>query len=171
MDDLLIPGHLLEKWAEEAVTKGRARGWLSSKIHDYLIENLKEDTVFQIDGQTYKPKKYAEMVARTALREAQTKATLESCRQYENDLVEVSIHPTDCEICRVFEGRIFSISGTHPTYPKLEKKPPFHLGCRHSILPTSEAAIEVRNEYGESDLRRQIREARGREAEEARKTK
>jgi hypothetical protein len=101
--------------------------------------------------------------------EAQTKASLESCRQYENDLVQVSIHQTDCEICMEFENRIFSISGKHPIYPKLVKKPPFHLGCRHCILPTSEAGIALKKERGESDLARQIRKDRERKAAEAKK--
>ena len=171
MDSLLVPRHLLEKWANKAVAEGQASKQLSSRIHHYLMANLKEDAAIQIDGHTYKSKKYADLIALTAMREAQTKATLESCRRYENDLVEVSIHPTDCEVCRAFEGRIFSISGTHPTYPKLEKKPPFHPGCRHSILPTSEEAIEMTKYRGESALRRQIREDRERKETEAKKAK
>jgi len=79
-----------------------------------------------------------------SLRETQTKATLDLCRKYENDLVQVSSHGTDCEVCKEFEGKVYSISGTHPLYPKLERKPPFCPGCRHSILPTSEEEIEVR---------------------------
>jgi hypothetical protein len=106
------------------------------------------------------------------LRKVQTKATFDSCRELENDLVEVSIHPTDCEICMKYEGRIFSISGKHPIYPKLVNMPPFHPDCRHSILPTSEEAIEVvtrmRGTY-ESTLARQIREERERKKAEAKR--
>lgn len=62
------------------------------------------------------------------------------------DLVEVSSHNTDCDICKEFEGKVYSISGKHKEYPKLERKPPFHPGCRHYITPTSEDIINFRKE-------------------------
>jgi len=91
--------------------------------------------------------KYAKMVARTEIRKAQTDATLDLCRQYENDLVEVSDHGCDCDECEQYEGNIYSVSGTHPKYPPLGETPPYHPSCKHSLLPTSEEAVSIRSQY------------------------
>ena len=77
----------------------------------------------------------------------QTGATLDLCRQYENDLVEVSDHSCDCEECEEYEGNIYSISGTHAKYPALGDSPPFHPNCKHSLHPTSEEAVWARSEF------------------------
>ncbi len=138
---------LFSLWGKEAVQKGETRGWLKKKIVEYLNGLVQGDKLIEINGQAYRVREFAEIAARTKLREAQTKATLKSCREYKNDLVEVSHHGTTCEICKEFEGKIFSISGKHLKYPKLKKMPPFHLACGHSISPTSEVAIEARKKY------------------------
>lgn len=135
----------ITKWARQAVIGGQPRQKLSKRVHEYLRETLKVDDFIEIGGQPYRIRKFAEIVARTYLAEAQTEATLKLCQKYENDLVEVDQHSTDCDICKEFEGKIYSISGTHTRYPKLEKAPPFHPICRHSITPTSEEAIKVRD--------------------------
>lgn len=110
----------------------------------------------------YRMSKYTELVGRTTMREAQTKATLDACAQYENDLVRVSDHGCDCDECEPYEGKTYSISGRSADYPMLEDEPPFHPNCKHFLSPTSEEQRELRRERGESDLERRIREARER---------
>ena len=92
-------------------------------------------------------KKYADLVAKTRLRTVQTKSVLNSCKEYENDLVEVSAHGTDCTICIIYEGGIYSLSGKHTTYPYLDSYPPWHPRCQHHIRPTSEVALEARQQH------------------------
>jgi len=82
------------------------------------------------------------------LRQKQSKAVKKICREMDNDLVEISSHGTECEICKPYEGKVFSISGKHPIYPKLKKWPPFCQNCGHSASPTSDIAIEARKIYG-----------------------
>jgi hypothetical protein len=91
---------------------------------------------------------YAEMVARTTLAEAQTRATLDECALYEEDLVKVSIHGTVCDICKESEGNIYSLSGNDPEYPMLDEPCPFHPNCQHGLLPTSIEEIRVREREG-----------------------
>jgi hypothetical protein len=139
----------LDDLAREAVKRELSRAALMRLIRDRLEVLVADEDFIEIVGKDgvrrmYNLGKYAKMVARTTLREAQTQATIDSCGVYENDLVEVSSHGTDCVICLPFEGQIYSISGTHPTYPKLEEWTPFHPNCAHSILPTSEAERNVR---------------------------
>ena len=137
----------LDAIALEALMKEKSRGWLAKQIADFLRALLEADEFIEINGRTYKMSKYAKMVARTELRNVQTDATLDLCRQYENDLVQWSDHSTECEICEGYEGNIYSISGTHPNYPPLDESPPAHPNCKHSLLPTSEEAIQARSQH------------------------
>jgi len=135
------------EWARQAVIEGQPRQKLSKRVYDFFKEVIGNYTSIEISGTVYRMREYADLVARTTLRQAQTKGVLDSCKQYDNDLVEISSHTTDCNICKEFEGKVYSISGRHKTYPKLEKTPPFHLGCEHSISPTSEIALEARERW------------------------
>ena len=149
----------LGKKAAEAVATEQSRGWLSGQVRDYLFGMLEDDEFIEINGRMYRMKKYAELVARTTMREAQTAATLDLCREYENDLVIISDHGCDCDLCEQYEGKTYSISGRSMKHPMLPDSPPFHPNCKHSMLPTSEDAEELRKEYGESTMRRTIKEA------------
>jgi len=140
---------IMDELATMAVKKELSRAALMKAIRDRLTQVTGDENFIEIVGKDgvkrmYNLGKYAKMVARTTLREAQTRATIDTCGVYENDLVEVSSHGTQCDICLPFEGQVYSISGTHPTYPKLEERTPFHPNCLHSILPTSEAERNVR---------------------------
>ena len=135
------------RMGQEAVRTEKSRGWLQKQIYDHLKGLIGDDDFIEINGRHYNVRKYSKMVARTSLRQAQTEATLDLCRKYNNDLVRWSDHATDCAVCDVYEGNVYSISGTHPTYPKLEAKPPIHPNCKHSLLPTSDVAREVRKEF------------------------
>jgi hypothetical protein len=132
----------------EAVRLELSRGALKKAIMDRLRELVGDENFIQIGERMYNLKSYAEMVARTTLAEAQTQATLDQCALYENDLVKVSVHGTICDICKEYEGNIYSLSGNDPDYPMLDESCPFHPNCQHGLLPTSEAAISVMEREG-----------------------
>lgn len=137
----------INRMAAKAVREDQSRKALTSKIKSYLSDLVDNDEWIEIGNRMYRMTTYAEMLGRTVLREAQTKATLDVCQQYDNDLVQVSDHQTQCEECQEYEGEIYSISGTHPVYPELTAEPPYHPNCEHSLLPTSDIAIETEREY------------------------
>jgi hypothetical protein len=137
----------LDALAEEAVRQQQARSTLSAKLKDFFRTFVEDDAFIQIGNRMYRMSKYAEMVARTTLREAQTAATKDLCNQYENDLVQWSDHGTVCDECGEYEGKIYSLSGHHPTYPLIEAEPPLHPNCMHSLLPTSDIALEARERF------------------------
>jgi hypothetical protein len=139
----------IDDLARKAVKKEMARGALQKQIMDTLEEDILDGNFITIVGKagvsrTYNIRKYAKMVARTTLRDAQTAATIDNCKRYENDLVAVSSHGTDCAICAEYEGNIYSISGNDSKYPALDESPPFHPNCMHVITPTSEEEVYVR---------------------------
>jgi len=131
----------VEAMAKKAVQTEASRGELSRTVRDYLRDQIGQGEFLEIKGRSYKMNKYAELVGRTTMRDAQTAATLDLCHQYENDLVQVSSHGTVCEICAQYEGKVYSISGKTPGYPILDARTPFHPNCEHSLLPTSLEAI------------------------------
>jgi len=136
-----------EKYGHEAVLQMKSRGWLAARIREYLASRISEGGFIEVKGRYYNASKYAKMVARTEMARAQTEATLEVCREYGNDLVEVSDHATDCEVCQEYEGNVYSISGSHPSYPPLQDSPPYHPNCKHRLLPASEEAIAIRERF------------------------
>ena len=128
---------------EVAVIEEISRGTLSKKIFDYLLDQITDEGFIEINGKFWNPRKYAKLVARTELRKAQTEATKDLCRQYENDLIQVSDHGTVCDVCKEIEGNIYSLSGKDPDYPMMPMDFPPHPQCEHNITPTSREAIEV----------------------------
>jgi hypothetical protein len=88
-------------------------------------------------GRRWRLDSYAEMVARTTTREAASVATLNTCREFGLDLVQISQHYPTCPLCAVIQGRAYSISGEDKRYPRYtdEVRIPKHPHCRHSVHP------------------------------------
>lgn len=131
----------------DALEEGKSRAYASTKIHQYLSTQLSGGNFIAIRGRNYNLQSYSKMIARTRLREAQTEAVKRTCAQYENDLVQVSEHGDPCDDCAAVEGKIYSLSGRHPTYPLFDISIPMHPNCEHDISPTSETAIGLREAY------------------------
>jgi len=132
----------------ETLRKGGTRGEASKIIREYFREQFGEAKFININGRNYNLRKYADGVAKTRLRVVQTDAVLNSCKEYENDLVQVSDHGTSTPICIPYEGNVYSLSGKHPVYPYLDAYTPFHFRCQHNIMPTSEVVLEAREIWG-----------------------
>lgn len=129
---------------DDAIRAGESRGYAKRLITDHIKSEVGEGKFIQIRGRNYNMSSYADMVAKTRLRHVQTEAVLKSCKEFENDLVEVSDHGTSTLICMPYEGNIYSLSGKDPVYPYLEAYTPFHPRCQHHIRPTSRVALEAR---------------------------
>jgi len=141
-DEEVIAGLL-----DEAITEGASRGQLDMLIRKHFHRDLYAKKFININGRNYDLIKYAKMVSRTRLRTVQSEAVKNECKEFDNDLVQISDHGTETKICMEFEGNIYSISGKDSTYPKIPGYPPYHPNCMHSASPTSEAAIEWRREH------------------------
>jgi len=119
------------------IAEGKARREVSREIKAKLIDEL-GDAPLMINGRSYDPKKYAEMVTRTMTAEAQSAGTVNRVIEAGHDLVMVTAHGAK-DGCGFYEGKVFSVSGTHPSYPPLDSAPnggpPFHPNCRHGLAP------------------------------------
>jgi predicted transcriptional regulator len=135
------------------IAEGKARREVSREIKAKLIDEL-GDAPLVINGRNYRPDKYAELVARTMTREAQTAGTVNRVIEAGHDLVMVTAHGAK-DGCGFYEGKVFSISGVSDKYPSLDQipngGPPFHPNCRHGLAPFVEplaSGAEIRRAKG-----------------------
>ena len=126
---------------EDAVQEGGSRQGVASKIKAFIVDKIGEGNLLRINNRFYKVGPYSKMVARTEMRRLQSQGVLNACNQYGNDLVEVSDHGTETEICLPYEGQTYSISGNSIRFPALTAEPPYHPNCQHYLVPTSAEAI------------------------------
>lgn len=133
---------------ETAVIEEVSRGELGKKIMDYLLDQITDEGFIEINGKFWNLRKYAKLVARTEMAKAAVEAKLDTCRQYDNDLVQVSNEPAQCDDCKEIVGNVYSLSGNDPDYPLLPMEVPVHPNCRHDLNPTSREAIYAREIFG-----------------------
>lgn len=127
-----------------------AGGKTRKQISDLLLKRLKkifgENGLVIVKGRRFQADYYAKLVARTEMRSAQTDATINTNIQYGNDLIQISEHEMqDCDICKEYQGKIFSISGGHPLYPVADQLPPYHPNCEHVALPYIDTGAKFRS--------------------------
>jgi predicted transcriptional regulator len=132
---------LVTEQVAQGIGAGKARREVSKRINEALIGELGDKPLI-INGRHYDPKKYAEMVTRTMTRQAQTNGTINRTLEAGVDTVMVTAHGAQ-DGCGFYEGKAFSISGTHPDYPPLDSLPnggpPFHPNCKHVLAPFVES--------------------------------
>jgi hypothetical protein len=131
---------IFRKVSLEATGKKFTSGTTVQDMKKDLIQRLLDEgqTAFKDKlGRKWRLDTYAEMVARTTTREAASVATINECKEFGNDLVQISTHFPTCEICAPLQGKVFSISGEDERYPQLtdEYTPPVHPRCRHVLMP------------------------------------
>jgi hypothetical protein len=130
----------------DATSKNLARGAVDRLIRERLLSMIEGGDFININGRSFNLRSYAELVARTRMREASTEASIEQNKQYGNDLVEIPKHENPCDVCDEYVGNIYSISGDSPDYPLLpDGGPPFHPNCLCYLNSVSENALAWRN--------------------------
>jgi hypothetical protein len=98
-------------------------------------------SVLATDGRYrhYEPSYYAELVLVTTIGDLQKKIVRAQASNLSTDLVRIAGPDSKHGFCKAVLGRVFSISGTHSTYPSLAGLPnggaPFHAFCSHYMVP------------------------------------
>lgn len=123
---------------------GASRNKIAKSVEQYIRSKIGGGNLIEINGRMYDVKKHSMLIARTELRKTQTAGIKSANNEFGNDLVEISDHGTTTEICKPYEGRVFSVSGGDPDYPYLDIDPPFHPNCMHYATPTTKRIIEHR---------------------------
>lgn len=110
------------------------------EIQKAIISDIAKDFTGIVDksGRKWSLDTYAEMLTRTRMREISNDAMNARLQAEGYDLVQVSSHGADCDLCSDWEGEILSISGRNPNYPSVadaEADGLFHPNCKHRLLP------------------------------------
>jgi hypothetical protein len=131
----------------QGITAGDTRRDVSAALERRLIHDGVTGFVDR-RGARWQLDTYAEMVARTTTREAMTAGTEARMIETGQDLITISAHGTECDICKQFEGKTYSISGDTPGYPRLVARPPFHPRCLHYATPAAANLEQVLRDLG-----------------------
>lgn len=134
---------LLGKATREALTqnlvKGITAGEALRQVKNTIKTTLQEQglgALIDKGGKTWQLDTYAEMLFRTKAVEARNRGLINRVVENGYDLVEVSSHPTSCELCAPWQGKILSSTGAtrgYPTVREAESDGLFHPNCRHAI--------------------------------------
>lgn len=87
-------------------------------------------------GRKWEMSTYAEAATRGAVGRAAIEGHIDRQRDVGRDLVIISDHPSECPLCRPYEGQILSLSGNDPNHgslPDAISNGLFHINCRHSL--------------------------------------
>lgn len=119
---------------EQIFVEGKLQGSSLAEVKKKIIENLQKDFVAIVDkgGRTWKLDRYAEMLTRTRMREVTNMGLVTRLQREGYDLVQVSSHPNDCEMCSPWDGKVLSITGRTPGYPTVDDATAtglFHPNC------------------------------------------
>lgn len=114
-------------------------------LHASVVQSIAEldrlDAFVDRAGRTWTPEGYVKMVVRTNQRRAATETMFQAAAEGGTDLVEVSSHAGARPLCAPYQGRIYSVSGSHPKYPALadtsygQAAGLMGINCGHVIYP------------------------------------
>jgi hypothetical protein len=140
--------NISNKKIEKRLTQTTSINNLRKRIQNDLMKNLLDNKFVNIidknvKQRSYDVKYYADMVARTEMRNLQTASVVNAAAGVDGDLVQVSSHNTKTPFDAQFEGKIFSLSGKDKDFPKADFLPPFHPNCWHVITVVFKEGLEA----------------------------
>ena len=132
-----IQAKILEREKQgEVTTVGDLQGIIQEDL-----TNGEGTSVKYANGAKMPVGKYAAMLARTTRAETDNLAMIQQALKEGIDLLKCGTVSPTCDICSVYQGRVYSISGKDSRYPALYKTAfksgysIIHPNCRHSWTP------------------------------------
>ena len=103
-------------------------------------------------GRNWDLASYTEMATRTSTLNAQRQGHADKLVANGKDLVIITDHAEECPLCRPYEGKIYSLSGTSTEYPALSTAKDgglFHPSCSHSYHLWTPGLSRIPEKQGE----------------------
>lgn len=144
-------GNVVKEEIKLRMVEGVLSGESTREIKKYIVSLFKEEGLIALTdraGKTWQLDTYTEMLIRTKSVEARNTGLINRSLENDNDLVQVSDHSGECELCRPWEGKILSITGRTKGYPTLleaQTSGLFHPNCRHAINVYSDISSRTRS--------------------------
>lgn len=131
----------VRKAGVETIAEKLATGSTVKQTKARLLERFQQNGITALTdkrGREIRLDSYSELVARSTTREATNTGTLETAKGEGFDLVKMSSHSSSCPVCAPLEGRVYSITGNTPGYPKLDRAysgeyANIHPNCGHTL--------------------------------------
>lgn len=121
----------LEATQQQLIT-GQARRQITATMKEQFVS--RGITAFRDKlGRTWSLDAYCGMAGQTSLREANTAGTINRLTAGGYDLVQISEHAPTCDACAPLQGKVFSLRGETPGYPRYEDYIPVHPWCKHVL--------------------------------------
>lgn len=120
---------------------GATVGGVRDIIKDTLSKENASMVIRYSNGAKMPLDAYASMLARTSRIESSNTGSFDRCKKLGIDLVRCTTMPGCCAYCRMYEGKVYSISGNDPRFPALYKTALqngyniMHPNCRHEFIP------------------------------------
>jgi hypothetical protein len=125
---------LLQKMAT-----GQISGQALREAKRELIGTIREQGLTALTdrgGHSWTLERYTEMLFRTKAVETRNRGLMNRIVENDYDLVQVSNHNANCDLCSPWEGKILSVTGNTPGYETLDEAEAdglFHPNCKHAI--------------------------------------
>ncbi len=126
-----------QKATREIIAAGQLQGRAALELSKEVKAKIQEDGITALidkGGKKWQVDTYAEMLTRQVLANGGREGVFNTAQEYGFDLVMISTHGSSHEECRVWEGKIVSLTGKTEGYPTLEDAEDeglFHVGCKH----------------------------------------
>jgi len=126
---------LLDEWDEfliEARGLGLTRGEITKNFMNTIAKS--ETSLIDSAGRLWKPDNYARMYSNTRDSVFRDEIFQDQTIELGQDVVQVSDHGTSTPICKLYEGKVYSLTGATEGLPILPQRPGFHPGCKHVLV-------------------------------------
>jgi hypothetical protein len=84
------------------------------------------------NGAEIPVEKYMANVIQYHQRKAHVEGAINRLIENKKELVYINFVGITCDHCAKYQGRVYSITGGDPRFPKLDQRPPYHGHCVHS---------------------------------------
>lgn len=146
------------------IGEGRITQKTRRTISGAIADNLRNDFTVLVDkgGRAWTLERYAEMLTRTKLVAASNNGLTNRLLREGGDLVIVSDHARECDLCHPWEGKVLSISGATKVDPytkraissvqDAEAAGLMHPNCKHKYLPYRPELMELTKKPGDKPV-------------------
>ncbi len=132
-----------QKATREIIAAGQLRGAAAKELSKEVQGFIDEQGITALidrGGKKWQLDTYAEMLTRQVLSNSGREGVGNTAAEFGLDLAIISTHGSAHQECRVWEGKIISLTGKTEGYPTLEEVTDaglFHVGCKHGYTITT----------------------------------
>jgi hypothetical protein len=129
-----------------ASIEGLTRKQAYKALREQTLTRDPDFAFFDRSGRRWAAQDYFDMLTKTTMANALRESYIDQLIADGQDLTKVSMHGTRCKLCRPWEGKALSLTGSTEGYPTLAQAKAaglFHPRCRHRLVAYTPANDEA----------------------------